>query len=91
MKKLNNWLKNTFSSKKTINHTDPSKQSSSKMNLRESWSKLMHSTHKKLSEGASEFSRAIRSRGGSNSKISGRDANKGNHHHTDHKNNPPKK
>lgn len=90
MKKITNWLKKSFSPKKGINHTDPSRNSSMNMNLRESWSKLMHSTHRKLSEGASEFTRAIRSRGGSHSKISGRDLNKGNHHHVNHKN-PPKK
>lgn len=79
MKNSNKQVKNTYSNKKTKNHADPSKRSSMSMNLKETWSNLMHSTHKKLSEGASEFSRAIRSRGGSNSKISGREHDKGHH------------
>lgn len=79
MKKFNKTLKNNQSSKKHDNHTDPSKNSSMKQELKESWSKLMHSTHNKISEGASEYTRAIRSRGGSNSKISGREHDKGHH------------
>ena len=89
MKKFNTWLKNRLSPKKHANHTDPAKNSSMRKNLQEKWSKLMHSNHNKVSEGASEYTRAIRSRGGSNSKISGREHDKG--HHKVYHNKPPKK
>ena len=76
---MKKWPKKLTDNKEPVNHSDRSKKSSMNTNLREKWSKLMHSTHNKLSEGASQFSRAIRSRGGSNSKISGREHEKGHH------------
>lgn len=79
MKKFNKELKNNLSGKKHANHTDPAKNSSMNQELKESWSKLMHSTHNKLSEGSSEYSRAIRSRGGSNKRSSGREYDAGHH------------
>jgi len=74
MKKLKNWFTKIFSDKKTINHhQDHTSKANLKNDMNEQWTKRMDSTHNKMSEGASEFTRAIRSRGGSNSKISGKE------------------
>jgi hypothetical protein len=78
MKKFNKIVKDNQSSKKHANHTDPSRNSSMKQSLKEAWSKLMHSTHNKLSEGSSEYTREIRSRGGSNRRVD-RGPTKGHH------------